>query len=132
MASEAGVAAALEIKVLGLGVPFCEGLLAEGWYVVRTVDGVVGERVLAACGALGVVLAPLSELAWRARGVVSWLSLLVWRCDSDLGVPSWLVFSFDLGLGLLVDAARLRVVLLDGVCEAGSAMGGPSAARLLL
>jgi hypothetical protein len=54
-----------------IGVPLEEPPLPVARRVVRTVDGVAGERPPTPCGARGVVLAPLSTLTCLARGVVS-------------------------------------------------------------
>lgn len=99
--------------------------------MVRTVDGVPGERPLGACCALGVVLEPLSTLACFARGGVYWLPPSVTRCDGDRGLFSWLPPPLALGDGLAADDARLRAAPLGCGCVDGSAIGGPPAARLL-
>jgi hypothetical protein len=90
--SDAKVAAALWVRGVELepatGVPFEEPPLPDVRCVVRTVDGVAGERPPVPCGARGVVLAPLSTLACLARGVVSRLLPPACRWASDLGVCS--------------------------------------------
>lgn len=73
IASEATRAATLGVmgEFVTTGIAFCEPPLPDGWCEARTVDGVAGERPPTPCGALGVVLAPLSTLVCLARGVVS-------------------------------------------------------------
>jgi len=91
MFSETSVAAALWVKgveVPATGVPFEEPALPDVRCEVRTVDGVVGERMELPCGARGVVLAPLSTLTCFARGVPSLLLLPERRRELDFGVPS--------------------------------------------
>lgn len=135
MLSETSVAAALWVRgveVPATGVPFEEPPLPEVRCAVRTVDGVAGERPPTPCCARGVVLAPLSTLTCRFRGVVSRLSLSARRRGVDLGVVSWPLLSFCRGTDLLAVFARLRVGGVECACVDGSVSGGASAALLLL
>lgn len=91
--------------------PLFEPSLPGCCCIVRTVEGVAGERPPTPCGALEVVLAPLSTLICLARGVVSWLPPPAKRCVSDRGAFSLLPLvpgSFSLGLVLLAELDRLR------------------------
>lgn len=78
------------------------------------------------------MLAPLSTLTCRLRGVVSRLLFSVCRRGGDLGVSSWLWLSFCRGTDLLAVFARLRTALAGGVCIEESVSGDVSAALLLL
>jgi hypothetical protein len=69
VATDEGWESAVELPTRG--APVDEPPLPVARCVVRTVDGVAGERPLPPCGARGVVLAPLSTLTCLARGVVS-------------------------------------------------------------
>lgn len=59
-------------EVMNSGVALWEPPLPADLCALRTVDGVDGERPSLPCGALGVILPPLSMLTCFARGVV-WL-----------------------------------------------------------
>jgi len=98
------------------------------WCVVRA--GVALGRGPVVVSALGVVLAPLSVLACRARGG-SWVPTRVWRCVSDCDEMSKWV-PFEQGADERAGVGRLRAAALDWVCADGSGIGGASAVLLLL